>query len=126
MRQGRRRRRRGRGLLAGAHGGADECRPCGDRELRPAQDGGGRQGVLEEDQRGVERRRGRAPLPAKPAAMRKLMELASYRPPLAVLMPDFLLRDFIQHTHPVSLADLSVILQSNSGQDSPAVSRSSE
>ncbi|KAG8097079.1 hypothetical protein GUJ93_ZPchr0013g37325 [Zizania palustris] len=35
-------------------------------------------------------------LPAKPAAMRKLMELASYRPPPAVLMPDFLLRDFIQ------------------------------
>uniref|UniRef100_A0A0D9VQ74 AB hydrolase-1 domain-containing protein n=1 Tax=Leersia perrieri TaxID=77586 RepID=A0A0D9VQ74_9ORYZ len=35
-------------------------------------------------------------LPKEPAAMRKLLEMASYRPPPAVLMPDFLLRDFIQ------------------------------
>ncbi|KAL6660024.1 hypothetical protein ACP70R_002146 [Stipagrostis hirtigluma subsp. patula] len=35
-------------------------------------------------------------LPAEPAAMRKLLEMASYRPPPAVMMPDFVLRDFIQ------------------------------
>ncbi|XP_062210079.1 uncharacterized protein LOC133911725 isoform X1 [Phragmites australis] len=35
-------------------------------------------------------------LPAEPAAMRKLIEMASYRPPPAVMMPDFLIRDFIQ------------------------------
>uniref|UniRef100_A0A0E0CW36 AB hydrolase-1 domain-containing protein n=1 Tax=Oryza meridionalis TaxID=40149 RepID=A0A0E0CW36_9ORYZ len=35
-------------------------------------------------------------LPAEPAAMRKLIEMASYRPPPPVLMPDFILRDFIQ------------------------------
>ncbi|TVU48212.1 hypothetical protein EJB05_07841 [Eragrostis curvula] len=35
-------------------------------------------------------------LPAEPAALRKLMEMASYRPPPAVMTPDFLLRDFIQ------------------------------
>jgi hypothetical protein len=35
-------------------------------------------------------------LPAEPAAMRKLIELASYRPPPRAMMPDFMLRDFIQ------------------------------
>ena len=35
-------------------------------------------------------------LPAEPAAMRKLLELASYRPPPRAMTPDFLLRDFIQ------------------------------
>lgn len=35
-------------------------------------------------------------LPAEPAAMRKLLEMASCRPPPPVLMPDFILRDFIQ------------------------------
>lgn len=35
-------------------------------------------------------------LPAEPAAMRKLLELASYRPPPRPMMPDFMLRDFIQ------------------------------
>jgi pimeloyl-ACP methyl ester carboxylesterase len=35
-------------------------------------------------------------LPAEPAAMRKLVEMASYRAPPKVMMPDFLLRDFIQ------------------------------
>lgn len=35
-------------------------------------------------------------MPAEPAAMRKLLEMAAYRPPPAVMMPDFVLRDFIQ------------------------------
>ncbi|RLN40929.1 2-hydroxymuconate semialdehyde hydrolase-like [Panicum miliaceum] len=35
-------------------------------------------------------------LPAEPAAIRKLLELVSYRPPPRAMMPDFLLRDFIQ------------------------------
>jgi pimeloyl-ACP methyl ester carboxylesterase len=35
-------------------------------------------------------------LPAEPAALRKLLELASYRPPPRLMTPDFLLRDFIQ------------------------------
>jgi pimeloyl-ACP methyl ester carboxylesterase len=35
-------------------------------------------------------------LPAEPAALRKLLELASCRPPPRLVTPDFLLRDFIQ------------------------------
>lgn len=35
-------------------------------------------------------------LPAEPAALRKLLELASYRPPPPLMTPDFLLRDFIK------------------------------
>lgn len=35
-------------------------------------------------------------LPAEPAAMRRLMEMAVYRPPPAMMTPDFVLRDFIQ------------------------------
>lgn len=35
-------------------------------------------------------------LPAQPAAMRRLMEMAVYRPPPPLMTPDFVLRDFIQ------------------------------
>ncbi|CAM0871572.1 unnamed protein product [Alopecurus aequalis] len=35
-------------------------------------------------------------LPAEPAAMRRLMQMAVYRPPPAMMTPDFVLRDFIQ------------------------------
>uniref|UniRef100_A0ACD5TUJ0 Uncharacterized protein n=1 Tax=Avena sativa TaxID=4498 RepID=A0ACD5TUJ0_AVESA len=35
-------------------------------------------------------------LPAEPAAMRRLMEMAVYRPPPPMMTPDFVLRDFIQ------------------------------
>jgi pimeloyl-ACP methyl ester carboxylesterase len=35
-------------------------------------------------------------LPAQPAAMRRLMQMAVYRPPPSMMTPDFVLRDFIQ------------------------------
>ncbi|GJN08900.1 hypothetical protein PR202_ga26860 [Eleusine coracana subsp. coracana] len=50
-------------------------------------------------------------LPAHPAAMRKLLDMASYRPPPRLMTPDFMLRDFIQKLFTVNREKLIHLLK---------------